>query len=94
MQQHLGGEKAPVGNYGQQLQFLAEDYKKAAKEITEMGFNRGLLDLEMEVVQPQQVIHNEQELVNKLVSKNAVNSTRQLYRLGIQIANSKNGNEQ
>ncbi len=54
-----------------------------------MGFNGSLLDLEMEVVQPQQVIDDEDELVNKLVAENAVNFTGQLYCLGIQIVNSK-----
>ncbi len=54
-----------------------------------MGFNGGLLDLEVDVVQPQQVIDNEDESVNKLVSENVVNSTGQLYPLGIQIANRK-----
>ncbi len=57
----LCGEKAAVGNYGQWLQLLVDYYKKAAKEIIDMGFNGGLVDLEMEVVQPQQVIDNEDE---------------------------------
>ncbi len=51
--QQLGGEKAAVGNYGKQLQILAKDYKIAAKEVTEMGFDGEILNLEIEVVQPQ-----------------------------------------
>ncbi len=89
VRQQLGGEKAAVGDYGKRLKILAQDYEMAANEVTEMGFNGEILDLEMEVVQPQQNIDNEDELVNKLVAENAVTSTGRLYRLGIQIANSK-----
>ncbi len=71
----IGQKKTAVGDNGKQLQILAEDYKKTANEVTEMGFKGDLLDLEMEVVQPQQVIDDKDELVNKLVAENVVNST-------------------
>ncbi len=64
-QQQLSGEKAEVGNYGQQLQLLAENHKMVEKEIIEMGFNGGLPYLELEVVQSQQVI-------GKIVTKAAM----------------------
>ncbi len=85
--QQLGGGSAAVGDYGQKIEVLVKDYEKVAHEITQLGFKGELLDIEVEVAQPQQVIADEEKLIEKSVEENAINSTGRLYRFGVQVAN-------
>ncbi len=63
------------------------DYKKIAKELTQMGFKGEVLDLRVEVAKPQQRLCNEEQLINKIMDEDEINSTGCLFKCGVQIAN-------
>ncbi len=65
VRQQLGGDKAAVGDQGECLRILVEDYEKAADEVTELGFKGEFLDLEMEEAIPRALIADENEWIKK-----------------------------
>ncbi len=89
VRQQLGGEKASVGDQGQRLQLLVDDYEKAAAEVNELGFRGEVLDLELEVAVPRALIEDESERIKKIVEEKAANKTGGLFKLGCQVANER-----
>ncbi len=48
----LGRKSATVGEQRKCIQLLVSDYEKMVKELTQMGFIRDVLDLQIEVAKP------------------------------------------
>ncbi len=82
----LGGESAAVGDYGKKIEMLVDKYKKVAKEITKLGFKGEFLNLEVEVAYPHQIIEDK-KFIEEMLENNTMNSTGQLFKLGVHVAN-------
>ncbi len=76
-----------MGDNGERLKLLCEDYEKIAKEVTALGFEGDMLDIEIEVAKPQKIIEDEEKLINEMLETNAMSSTGRLFKLGVQVAN-------
>lgn len=51
---------------------FVDDSKRGAKELTRLGFNWNMLDLDIEVTKPQQIIQDSLQISNKMSEKNAM----------------------
>ncbi len=87
VRQQLGGVSTAVGDYRKKIEMLVDEDKKAAKEIPTRGFKGELLDLEVEVYQPQQIIEDGNKLIEEMLENNVMNLTGQLFKLGVQVVN-------
>ncbi len=76
-----------MGDNGKKIKFLCNDYDKIVKELTSLGFKGGILDLEVQVPQPQKVNNDENKVINETLDTNASSLTGQLFKLGIHFAN-------
>ncbi len=83
----LEGETATVGDKNKKLEVLVSEYEKFANKVTLLGFRGGVLDVEVEIAQPQKVIKEESKLVDEMLQTNAISSTGRLFKIGVQIAN-------
>ncbi len=53
----------------ERIQVLASYYKRIARDVTDLGFKGRMLDLDIEVSKPQQVIGDEEKLMEKMMKK-------------------------
>ncbi len=85
--QQLGGPSVAVGDHGRNIKLLVKDYKWIAEEVTNLGFKGEMLNIEIKVAKPQQLLNDMEKLVEKIMEDNAMTSTVQLFKLWVQVAN-------
>ncbi len=66
---------------------LEGEYKKAAKEITTLGFKGNFFDLEVKITLPQQIIEDENKFIEEILESNRMNLTGRLFKVGVQVTN-------
>ena len=71
------------------LVILVDDYNVGAKKVEEMGFNKNILSLRPPVVSTPKIPEGEEAQIQALVDGKAINKAGAMFKLGLQVANSR-----
>ena len=71
----------------EKIKMLVEYYTKAVTLMHKMGFNSKVLDIRLEVAQPQDVADTNEKLIEELVESKEVSAAGKLFKVGIHVTN-------
>jgi len=87
-QWELGEGSAPEEGTAR-LVILIDDYNVGAKKVEQMGFNKNILSLQPPVVSTPKIPEGEEAQIQALVDGKAINKAGAMFKLGLQVANSR-----
>ncbi len=82
-----GGHNCCCWKYCRKNPGACDDYNRIVREVTDLGFIRKTLNLEIEVTKSQKVIDDEEKLIEKMMEKDVMTSRGRLFKLGMHVAN-------
>jgi hypothetical protein len=90
---HELGEGGAPPDAGERMQLLLDDYKRQALELTSLGFNGDLLDLEPPSVVDTSIPEGEEAQIQLLLANGRVTKAGGLFKAGVHLANGRVVNE-
>ena len=90
---HELGEGGAPPEAGERLKLLVDDYTRQALELTSLGFNGDLLDLEPPSVVNTSIPDGEEAQIQYLLANGKVTKAGGLFKAGVHLANGRVVNE-
>ena len=81
------GEGGAPDREKDQLDSLVNDYRKQGEDLSMLGFNGELLDLEPVPVETQVLPENDEAAITEILANGCINKAGSLFQAGISIAN-------
>ena len=86
---HEIGEGGAPEDIAKRMELLVEEYNDLAKQLTTMGFNGALLDIEPPTVKEKEIPADEEMQVQWLLKNKGINRAGGLFKIGNIVANSR-----
>ena len=83
---HELGDCGATEEKKEKIKMLVEDYTQAVTLMNKMGLNSKVLDIELEVAQPQDVADTNEKLIEELVETKGACAAGKLFKVVIHVA--------